>query len=269
MYIENHTWYYPEYSSSYTLSTIIRSVSNTDLSFHPIKFDDYTLYQTKNEEYFIINVAWYAKQWRKIWFELLHSIDEYTRNKSYFKKDKRNPTILQVILFNTETLSQKDWCIFLTNPINRIVRIHSFTRSLVAVDSTYLSRTKLYRIPATNQDITWKETLWKQSSYRIRELIKDDFHSVWNRVCILLHEWILFDIDFESAIFDVYKILHDKPLSVQCESMHQLLSLLSIYSTNQCRESIKPSIHSTTRQHTYYILENCILCITKAYHNIT
>lgn len=256
-----HVWYWPEYGSDYSkmtlLQTLTQTTSTTSTKTIPIEGIMCTVHENNT---FSVDVSRYSN-WREQWFAFIPAIRQLVKSKQFFSSNKKLSPI-RVILYHVDTLSQKEWSMFLLSPF----RVDIITRSLTAVDPSYLAKTHLHRIPSSTETITWKEAPWKASAHRLKEHIKCGFTN-WRATRDILYEWMLFTVDFEEALFDVFQVLDTKPLSIQTRIMRTLLSLIRYLSINKNREVIKPSIRATTNQHTFYILEQCILVIAKEYHS--
>lgn len=263
---EQHIWYWPEYGTEYYrmtfLDTLIqKSIMQNTPSNIPKRIQLNDILCTFHENNIVsVNVSRYSN-WRERWFSLILSIKQYVKSKHFFSSSKKKYPI-QLILYHVDNLSQKEWSMFLFAPF----RVDIITRSLTAIDPVYLAKTILHRVPSVNEEITWKEAPWKESAKRLKENIKNGFTN-WRSTRDILYEWMLFTVDFEEALFDVFQILTHKSLHTQACVMRSLLSLLTFLSINKNREVIKPSIRATTNQHIFYILEQCILLIAKEYHS--
>lgn len=251
-----HVWYWPEYGPRYSTMEILQTLVSP--SAKTVTIQDISC-QLHEKNTFSIDIKHYTN-WRVKWFHFVPSILQMVKSKQFFASQKDTSPI-RVILYHVDHITQKEWSMFLMSPF----RVDIITRSLTLLDPTYLAKVHMHRIPSSQEESTWKETPWKMSAERIKQAIKKEF-SYWRSTRDLLYEWMLFQVDYEEAIFDVFHVLHEKPLPIQAQCMRSLLSLLSLLSTNKNREVIKPSIRATTNQHTFYILEQCLLTIAKEYH---
>lgn len=254
----HHVWYWPEYGSEYSTMSLLQTLTQTS-STKTILIEGIMCTVHENNT-FSVDVSRYSN-WREQWFAFIPAIRQLVKSKQFFSSNKKLSPI-RVILYHVDTLSQKEWSMFLLSPF----RVDIITRSLTAVDPSYLAKTHLHRIPSSTETITWKEAPWKASAHRLKEHIKCGFTN-WRATRDILYEWMLFTVDFEEALFDVFQVLDTKRLSIQTRIMRTLLSLIRYLSINKNREVIKPSIRATTNQHTFYILEQCILVIAKEYHS--
>lgn len=250
-----HIWYWPEYGPDYYNMTLLHTLTNE--STKTIQLNDVICTNHETNVY-SIDVARYSN-WREHWFSLIPTLKQVVKSKHFFSSKTQSP--IRVILYHVDNLSQKEWSMFLLAPF----RVDIITRSLTSIDPSYLAKTQIHRIPSSEEKITWKEAPWKISAQRLKDNIKRGFKN-WRTTRDILYEWMLFTVDFEEAVFDVFHILDTKPITTQASIMRKLLSLLSFLSINKNREVIKPSIRATTNQHTFYILEQCILIIAKEYH---
>lgn len=253
---QRHIWYYPEYNADYHRMDILKMIAPPIQSTLRI-LDIECSYHDKST----LSIDLKNYDWRMKWFTLIPMIKQIMKNKHFFqhKKTQSTPPI-RVILYHTEMIRPKEWVMFLSSPF----RIDVVVRSLASLDKTFLSKCILHRIPAKNDVFTWKEHPWKASAERMKQALQKPFKK-WRDTRDILYEWMLFDVNYEEAVFDVFQLLETKSLSVQMNVLTELLSLLSLLSMNQNREVMKPTIRATTSQHTFYILERCILIIATAY----
>jgi len=250
-----HIWYWPEYGPKYYTMSLMNSLIGS--SMKTIQLDDVICGVHENNT-FSIDVSRYSN-WREQWFSFIPTIKQFVKSKHFFSRKAQPP--IRVVLYHVDNLSQKEWSMFLLSPF----RVDIITRSLTCIEPSYLAKTQVHRVPSSEEEITWKEAPWKISAERLKTNIKCGFKH-WRTTRDILYEWMLFTMDFEEAIFHVFQLLKDTPLTTQTMIMRKLLSLLSFLSVNKNREVIKPTIRATTNQHTFYILEQCILLIAKEYH---
>lgn len=244
-------WYTPEYNN-------IKDISDC---YRCIEIEDILINTNKNANIFVINVSTYIDTFRQKWLSVLNSIERIQEGNQQFKNNYKDS---KIILTSCECLSQKEWLIFQVS--NTKIAIHFVTKSLASVNETILSRAELQRVPCVNNNPQWHNSWWLESAKRVRKLIRKPFSREWREVYKIIHEWILFNVDYENAIFYILEELNNKSLELRCSVMNEILSLLSILSNNRSRECTKSTIIATTRQHMFYIIECCLLVIHKAYH---
>lgn len=252
-----HIWYWPEYGPDYYNMTLIDTLVSK--SIKTIHLDD-IICNVHENNVFSIDIERYTN-WREKWVSLIPTLKQVVKSKQFFSSKKTNPDI-RVLLYHVDNLSQKEWSMFLLSPF----RVDIITRSLTSIHPSYLAKTQIHRVSTKDVSLTWKEAPWKISAERLKENIKHGF-THWRTTRDILYEWMLFTVDVEQAIFDVFQILHEKSLKNQAKIMRKLLYFLSFLSINKNREVIKSTIRATTNQHTFYILEQCILVIAKEYHS--
>lgn len=250
-------WYAPEYSDTPSINLDISNCTQC------IEVED-ILVNTNKTDTFVIDVPTYLDVFRQKWVHVLNMMERIQYSNQQFT-NKETHKELKIILLSCEYLSEKEWLIFRIYP-NIKGTIHFITKSLVSINNSILSRADLRRVECCNKQHLWHNTWWLESAKRIRKLIQKPFSREWREVNKIIHEWILFNVDYESAIFYTLEELNHKTLEVRCTVMNEILSLLSILSNNRSRESTKSSIIATTRQHMFYIIECCLLIIHKAYH---
>lgn len=259
--IDHHIWYWPEYAPYYYRMTLLDKIAPPKTNTINVQDIPCNLH---GDHTISVDLQRY-QDWRESWFSFIPAVKQVIRHRQFFKGGNTlRTTNIRVIFYHVDKLRQQEWSMFLTSPF----RIDIITRSLVAVDPAYLSKALLHRVPVSHQGITWKEQPWKASTDRIRELLcSPNVFQQWRETRDILYEWMLFDVNYEEPIYDLMSLLENHSLIIQRNTMKQLLSLLSLLSTNENREVMKPSIRATTSQHTFYVLEQCILIIAKVYHN--
>ena len=256
-------WYYPEYGSKrMNENELIKKIVDTQLN--SINIEDIRAKVSKDKDTFVIDVHsnLYLKE---EWINTLEHISSIYKSHKQFSNCIQSSTI-KIILLNCELFSLNEWKIFRCNPLSQSIDIHFFTCSLASLDETILGRSKCERIQTNNECYNWNQNWWLESANSVCKFIRQDFSKNWKNLSKIIHEWLLFRVDYESAILYVFENMNLKSLKVQCQVLEHLLSLLSILSENRNRECTKSSIQATTRQHMFYILEYCILIIHKAYH---
>lgn len=254
----HHTiWYQPEYNSH-----------KNDIDIYPTKttfltIEDINVKMNSTKNIFIIDVYSYYDIIRVKWLDILYHIKQIWNNHN---KLQNKHDILKIIFLNCERFSKKEWMMFRVNPFSINLEFNFTTRSLVSIHDTILARAKLKRLESTNNNTNWMNSWWLNSAKRVCEIIQRPFSKEWNEINKIIHEWILFNVDYESAIFYVSQILDNVSLETRCRIKERLLSNLSFLSKNHNRETTKPSIVATTRQHIFYILELCMFIIHETYH---
>lgn len=257
-------WYYPEYGSTQMNDNkLIEYVVKSSLQ--TINTENIQVQVSNNKDVFIINSITNLDMLKECWINIVNEIYNIYKAHKQFSNCKQSNTI-KIILLNCEVFSLNEWKMFRHNPLKHPINIHFFTCSLASIDETILGRSECKRIEATNEQYNWHQNWWLESAKFICRFIRKDFSRDWKDLSKIIHEWLLFRVDYESAILYVFESVNIKSLKVQCEVLERLLSLLSILSENRNRECTKSSIQATTRQHMFYILETCILTIHKAYH---
>ena len=257
-------WYYPEYGSTrINDDKLIENV--TKISLQTINIENIQAQMSKNRDTFVINVNSNLEIIKEEWIEILDRIYCIYKTHKQFSKHVQSNTI-KIILLYCNVFSLNEWKMFRHNPLKHPIELHFFSCSLASLDETILGRSECNRIHATNEQYNWHQNWWLESAKTVCKFIRKDFSKDWKDLSKIIHEWLLFRVDYESAILYVFESVNIKSLKVQCEVLEHLLSLLSILSENRNRECTKSSIQATTRQHMFYILESCILTIHKAYH---
>lgn len=251
-------WYSPEGNDTPDIGLDLSNCTRC------INIDDILVNTNIHTNLFMIYVPTYIDVFRQKWVSLLNSIERIQQGNQQFKNMKYSNDI-NIILTSCECLSEKEWLIFRIFPTMKMT-IHFITKSLVSMNESIRSRAELRRIPCSHHTVRWHNDWWLESAKRIRRLIQKPFSREWREVNKIIHEWILFNVDYESAIFYTLKELDEHSLEIRCSVMEEILSLLSILSSNRTRESTKSTIIATTRQHMFYIIECCLLVIHKAYH---
>jgi hypothetical protein len=250
-------WFQPEYNSK--KKNIDIYPTNTTI----LTIEDINIKMNNTKSIFVIDVYSYYDVIRVKWLDILNHIKQIWNNHNKLQ-NKNN--ILKIIFLNCERFSKKEWMMFRADPFSINLEFHFITRSLVSIHETILARAHLNRLKSTNESTDWINSWWLNSAKKACSIIKKPFSKDWNEINKIIHEWILFNVDYESAIFYISQILNDAPIEVRCKLKERLLSNLSFLSKNHNRESTKPSIIATTRQHIFYILELCMFIIHEAYH---
>lgn len=287
-------WYWPEYGKEYhTMSLLNRIVPPVTKT---ILIDDVSCsLHGHSNQILSVDLSCYP-QWREIWFTWYPRVIQVLRQRTLFTKTEKtektdktdhkgsassssvitttpatHTTVsnvskkkwseqIRVVFYHGEHLSSREWSMFCVAPF----RIDIITQSIVGMEREFLSKTRIRRMPAQFHSPTWKEAQWRTSTERMKEALKRPF-SKWRQTRDLLYEWMLFHVDYQEPLYELCELLSPCSIEVQCRLMRSILSYLSILSANHTRELVKPTIRATTNQHTFYVLEKCILEIAMTY----